>query len=1006
MADFNKKIEIEVDIKSANKSLNQLEAEARDLNKELDKVGLDTKQVNNIKNSLQKIEAATEITKASAKEFKDSLIEATVRVTQAFVTTTGTLLSFAQTEEDAAATTAKLSQAMAIADSIEQVYNATKAIGEVRTKALALAEAQKTTATVAGTVATEGATVATGLLGTAIQFMLGPIGLVIIGITALTGLYFLFRKTAADTAKEQNKLNDSVKEFSDATTEASKAQLDLNRSKLKGNIEAQRQAIKDEQKAAQDNAQFLLNQEKKLVADIEELRKKGAAFDSPEIQKAEKELFDNRFTQQKANEALINNLVKKSSDFEIDVKTDAANQLLDLELEKFNTLNDFDSKRKVVALENAKELNDINARAEKGDETAAQDKLILAQKTANQLKAIAIEESNFQLSIREQETDKQLDDLSLIETKTARFREIELNRLKELDAFNTAISNGEIKSATELEGINNRAKNNTLKLLKEIKDETKAIADETKQISLDLLVTDLNKITQDIGTDLTNQLKALETITANELTKLDEEYVKSIEALGDINTKELEKQADELTKNYQVKKTVIKKGEEENAKVVKENTALRVFAEKSAQQDILESSLSTLDKIVKSEKETLAVRLDANQQLVDIQLQRLKLQEEEELRQAENSKKTQVQIDAIKAKYNGLKITIIETGKATDKALKLEAIVKPIEKVQEALTKLQEIKLFSDNAGINNFLNVITGLEKGLNGALEIFKKFKAETLTPEDVAAFASSLVDITNSIIQNAFQQNIDSFNKQLETLNEKKAEIEEDLQTSVDKIKELQSNLAQANIEDRSRVIKLIDIERKKEKQLQDQKRRAAIEEQKLQQRIREEKKKAFEAQKAASIIQAGIGTAVAVVGALGNQPFTPFNLVLAGIVGALGATQIALIASQPTPEFFEGGHTERGNSKEVAGVVHKNEWVAPAWMVESPKYRNNIQELEAARKGGFATGGFTSTEQTQNADVLNQTIRSFEALANRPVVVSVQEINSVSNSVNKVKVRSTL
>jgi hypothetical protein len=69
-------------------------------------------------------------------------------------------------------------------------------------------------------------------------------------------------------------------------------------------------------------------------------------------------------------------------------------------------------------------------------------------------------------------------------------------------------------------------------------------------------------------------------------------------------------------------------------------------------------------------------------------------------------------------------------------------------------------------------------------------------------------------------------------------------------------------------------------------------------------RAEKTKAAKAQKAADIFAAIMGTAVAVVQALGSVPW-PFNMILAGIVGALGAAQVALISAQPIPEFAAGG-----------------------------------------------------------------------------------------------------
>jgi hypothetical protein len=44
--------------------------------------------------------------------------------------------------------------------------------------------------------------------------------------------------------------------------------------------------------------------------------------------------------------------------------------------------------------------------------------------------------------------------------------------------------------------------------------------------------------------------------------------------------------------------------------------------------------------------------------------------------------------------------------------------------------------------------------------------------------------------------------------------------------------------------------------------------------------------------------------------------------------------------------------------VAGVVHENEWVAPKWMVESPRHANVIGWLESERTRRFADGGMTS------------------------------------------------
>jgi len=78
---------------------------------------------------------------------------------------------------------------------------------------------------------------------------------------------------------------------------------------------------------------------------------------------------------------------------------------------------------------------------------------------------------------------------------------------------------------------------------------------------------------------------------------------------------------------------------------------------------------------------------------------------------------------------------------------------------------------------------------------------------------------------------------------------------------------------------------------------------------------------------------------------------------GIAAALGlAAVVAVVAA--SGGFASGGYTADGQKNEVAGVVHKGEWVAPKWMVEDPNYAGTIAALEAGRQGqpGYQGGGF--------------------------------------------------
>ncbi|WP_151087396.1 hypothetical protein [Hymenobacter baengnokdamensis] len=86
-------------------------------------------------------------------------------------------------------------------------------------------------------------------------------------------------------------------------------------------------------------------------------------------------------------------------------------------------------------------------------------------------------------------------------------------------------------------------------------------------------------------------------------------------------------------------------------------------------------------------------------------------------------------------------------------------------------------------------------------------------------------------------------------------------------------------------------------------------------------------------------------------------TAFQIVNDAIAVVGAAAAAAKVAG-----FAGGGFTGAGvgqidaTGHRVAGVVHDNEWVAPKWMLATPKFANVIGYLEAERRG-YATGGYT-------------------------------------------------
>ena len=82
------------------------------------------------------------------------------------------------------------------------------------------------------------------------------------------------------------------------------------------------------------------------------------------------------------------------------------------------------------------------------------------------------------------------------------------------------------------------------------------------------------------------------------------------------------------------------------------------------------------------------------------------------------------------------------------------------------------------------------------------------------------------------------------------------------------------------------------------------------------------------------------------------------------------------------FAIGGFTGSGANSEIAGVVHKNERVAPAWMTS--KFADTFNQLEKIRTRGFAQGGFTTDNSRhieQNNTINVQSVFDAEEFLNR-------------------------
>jgi predicted nucleic acid-binding Zn-ribbon protein len=145
------------------------------------------------------------------------------------------------------------------------------------------------------------------------------------------------------------------------------------------------------------------------------------------------------------------------------------------------------------------------------------------------------------------------------------------------------------------------------------------------------------------------------------------------------------------------------------------------------------------------------------------------------------------------------------------------------------------------------------------------------------------------------------------------------------------------------------------------------------------------------KAAATAQALIDTYAAANAALRTgSEISPFF----GIASAIAAVALGLKNVAEINGFAEGGWTGPGAKYDVAGVVHRDEYVTPKHVVHNPMAKPHLQALERIR-GGYADGGFVTSENTLPAQ---QNMFLMNAIKNLPVpVVAVKEVTSTQKRI---------
>lgn len=272
-----------------------------------------------------------------------------------------------------------------------------------------------------------------------------------------------------------------------------------------------------------------------------------------------------------------------------------------------------------------------------------------------------------------------------------------------------------------------------------------------------------------------------------------------------------------------------------------------------------------------------------------------------------------------------------------------EEEIKLIEKVRDAHTKARDEENESDKkywadiqSSIDNLKNVsddaVDGLGTLFGGITElILKMVKDGKLGLEDLLASAAAISEGLSTMV-------IGMYDRQIEKIEERQEKNEEAAEEEKERIEDLvNSGVISTEVgEARKRAAEQTTADKNKE----------------LEKQKAEIQQKQAKWDKANSIIQATIATSLAVTEALPN-------FVIAAMVAAMGAAQIAMIAAQPIPKYAKGTKDKShpgglaivgdGGKREVI-LTDSGAYITPSvpTLVDMPKHAEVIPDIVDYKK----------------------------------------------------------
>lgn len=462
---------------------------------------------------------------------------------------------------------------------------------------------------------------------------------------------------------------------------------------------------------------------------------------------------------------------------------------------------------------------------------------------------------------------------------------------------------------------------------------------------------------------LTDKEKREQEKALKEKLKIHETYQESELALMDEG---LEKELAKIGVAYSKKIAAVKGNS-------KEEIATRQNLAKEMQEKLDEFTIKyNSDREKKDVENALAVVKKGSQEELDLKLHQLELQREAEIDAAEKTGEDVILIDEkyarkkqeIYGKYASDQVALIAENAAHEQEIRDAAYVMDM----LALKKKLASKLITEEQyAIEEYNLQLEYAHKTTEAAIEALElELTVENITAEErtkivtqlyvlKAALAKKEAELQISAIQNitkaedkALKERQKNLKKWLQTASQAVGTIGNLVSTlydaQIDKIEEEQDANDEKYDKDVERVDKLAESGAISEEEAEARKRAAkSLTEAKnaeLEKQKQEMARKQAIWEKATSVAQAGIATALAITEALPNIP-------LSIVIGAMGAIQVATILATPIPSYAEGtkGNDRHPGGTALVGDAGKHEvimysgkaWITPATptLVDIPK-----------------------------------------------------------------------